>query len=70
MVGLEEADGDDGGERGWGKGRGRWSKKPAYRYGADRVGGCLDPRMWKGTRTYIEVDYSGLPSVEEVGMRR
>jgi len=47
--------GEDGvGRESIGRGRGRRRRKPVYRYGADRVGVYLDPRMWEGTGTDIE----------------
>lgn len=52
-----EADeaGGDGGSRGVRGGiGGRRRRKPAYRYGVDRVDVYMDPRMWEGTGTEIE----------------
>ena len=51
-IGGGDAGAGGGGERG--KTRGRRRRKPAYRYGADRVDVYLDPRMWEGTGTDIE----------------
>lgn len=53
--GVREVGGGDLGQgEGGGRGRGRQRRKPAYRYGVDRVDVYLDPRMWEGTGTDIE----------------
>ena len=51
-IGEVGVGGIDGGERG--RGRGGRRRKPAYRYGANRVDAYLDPRMWEGTGTDVE----------------